>query len=126
VDSLVVTMKSPAQIDEYLGASGWTRAAAGDGRVLARYEAREGRRQCRYGCSACSGACPAGVEISEVLRTRMYAEDYDSLELARSEYARIGTGAAACLSCSGQPCAGACPHGLPIPELTRRTGRLLS
>jgi predicted aldo/keto reductase-like oxidoreductase len=126
VDSLIVTMKSPAQIDEYLGASGWTRTAASDGRVLARHEARERRRQCRYGCSACSGACPAGVEISEVLRTRMYAEDYGSPELARSEYAQIGTNAAACLSCSGQPCATACPHGLPVSELTGRTARLLS
>jgi len=126
VDSLIVTMKSPAQIDEYLGASGWTRTAASDARALARYEAREGQRQCRYGCSSCSSACPAGVEISEVLRTRMYAEDYGSLDLAQSEYAGIGTNAAACLSCSGQPCATACPHGLPISELTGRTARLLS
>lgn len=28
VDSLVVTMRSPGQVDEYLGASGWTRSAS--------------------------------------------------------------------------------------------------
>jgi len=125
VDSMVVTMRSPTEVDEYLGASGWTRTAASDGRVLARYEERNGRLQCRYGCTACARACPAGVEIPEVLRTRMYAEDYRDLELAREDYAKLDRNAEACLSCSGEPCATACPHGLPLSELTRRTGRLL-
>lgn len=125
VDSLVVTMRTPLEIDEYLGASGWTRSAAGDARVLARYDAHNAHRQCRYGCSACSEACPAQVSIPEVLRTRMYAEDYGDLELARGDYGRLPVDASACLSCSGTPCAGACPHGLPIAELARRTARRL-
>lgn len=125
VDSLIVTMRTPGQVDEYLGASGWTRSAARDGRVLSRYEAHNAKLQCRYGCSSCGDACPAGVSIPEVLRTRMYAEDYGDLELARSDYGKVGIDATACLGCSGEPCATACPHGLPISELTKRTGRLL-
>jgi predicted aldo/keto reductase-like oxidoreductase len=125
VDSLVVTMETPEQVDEYLGASGWTRTAAGDGAALARYQAREGTRQCRYGCDACMASCPAGVAIPEVLRTRMYAEDYGQEEIARQEFRALGPDAAACLSCSGEPCAKACPHGLPIPELAKRTARRL-
>jgi predicted aldo/keto reductase-like oxidoreductase len=125
VDSLVVTMETPAQIDEYLGASGWTRTAAVDGPALARYEAREGRRQCRYGCDDCVASCPAAVPIPEVMRTRMYAEDYGDLAMARSEYRALPLDATACLACSGEPCATACPHGLPIPELTKRTARRL-
>ncbi len=93
-------------------------------RLLARYEALQGGVQCRYGCEACSDACPAGVAIPEVLRTRMYAEDYDDAELARLDYARLGTGGAApCLSCSGAPCATACPFGIPIAAHTRRAHR---
>jgi len=125
VDSLVVTMETPEQVDEYLGASGWTRSAAADGAVLARYEAREGARQCRYGCDDCAASCPAGVPIPEVLRTRMYAEDYGHPEIARREYRALEVDATACASCSGEPCATACPHGLSIPELTKRTARLL-
>ncbi len=126
VDSLVVSMKSREMIDEYLGASGWERPRAGDRRLLARYEAEQGRIQCRYGCNACASACPREVEIPEVLRTRMYAEDYEDLALAREDYARLGEAAAPCASCSHQRCLDACPSGIPIAELTRRTHRRLA
>jgi aryl-alcohol dehydrogenase-like predicted oxidoreductase len=62
-DALVVTMRSKAEVDEYLGASGWTRTARADAALLARYEARNGSEQCRYGCNACAGACPAASPV---------------------------------------------------------------
>jgi predicted aldo/keto reductase-like oxidoreductase len=117
-------MTSAAHIDEYLGASGWTRARAGDARLLAGYEARNGATQCQTGCSACESSCPRGVPISDVLRARMYAEDYGDAELAREAYAELASGAAACLSCAERSCT--CPHGLAIPDLTSRTHRLLA
>jgi predicted aldo/keto reductase-like oxidoreductase len=120
-DALVVTMQSPAAVDEYLGASGWTRTARGDAALLALYDERFGATQCRYGCRACEGACPAGVPVAEVLRARMYAEDYGAPNLAREAWAASGGAASACLSCTGRPCLGACPHGVPIAELTART-----
>jgi hypothetical protein len=119
VDSLVVTMTSPAQIDEYLGASGWTRSSAGDARLLVAYERLAHGRLCRQGCAACESACPAGVAIADVLRARMYAADYGDAALGREAYAALGAGAAACAACSGQPCLGACPDGVPIAELSR-------
>jgi uncharacterized protein len=123
VDALVVTMKDPAQVDEYLGASGWTRSRAGDLRLLAAYDERNGASQCRYGCSACADSCPHGVAISDVLRARMYAEDYADPAFGRETYAALGAGAAACLSCAERACA--CPHGVAIPDLTTRTHELL-
>jgi predicted aldo/keto reductase-like oxidoreductase len=117
-DALVVTMKSPEQVDEYLGASGWTRPHPADAGLLRRYARRTERTQCRYGCGDCASACPAGVSISDALRARMYAFDYEEPGLAREALAEAG-GAAACLSCSGAPCATACPHGVAIPELTK-------
>jgi predicted aldo/keto reductase-like oxidoreductase len=125
VDSLVVTMKSPAMIDEYLGASGWTRLAAADLPLLERYERRNGATQCRYGCDACAQACPRGVPISDVMRARMYAEDYADVALARDTYAGLGAAAAPCLGCAERSCVGACPHGLSIAKLTEGTHRLL-
>jgi hypothetical protein len=123
-DALVVTMKSNEAVDEYLGASGWTRTARADGALLARYESRNGRTQCRYGCSACESACPAGAPIADLLRARMYAEDYGDVALARAALAEAGPRASSCLSCSDARCLDACPHGLPIAELAPRAARL--
>ena len=125
-DALVITMTSKEAVDEYLGASGWTQLARGDSELLARYEQRNGATQCRYGCSSCESACPAGAPIPDLLRARMYAEDYGDLELARSVLASAGPQAAACLTCTAQPCLGACPHGLSIPELSLRAAQLAS
>jgi ferredoxin len=123
-DALVVTMQSNDAVDEFLGASGWTRSARGDHALLARYEAMNGASQCRYGCSDCSSACPNGAPIADLLRARMYAEDYGDPALARSALAAAGPNAAACLGCSDQRCLGACPHGIPIAELATRAARL--
>ncbi|MGH0038447.1 MAG: aldo/keto reductase [Myxococcota bacterium] len=122
-DALIVTMKSPEQVDEYLGASG-TRpgagASSGDAALLERYERRNGAEQCRYGCDHCQGACPAGVEVADVLRHRMYAEDYGDPEAAREEYARLEGDASPCASCEDPRCLAACPFGLDVRALARR------
>jgi predicted aldo/keto reductase-like oxidoreductase len=125
VDALVISMKSPEQIDEYLRASGADGLARDDASLLATYAAMNGRSYCQHGCDRCSGSCPLGVPISEVLRTRMYDVDYGDRELARSEYGALGAGASPCLGCTLQSCAGACPNGIPIPELTRDAARRL-
>jgi predicted aldo/keto reductase-like oxidoreductase len=119
VDALVVSMTSRALIDEYVAASGEAEVRSEDLRLLARYLALNGTRTCRPGCAACAGSCPAGVEIAEVLRARMYALDYRDSALARADYANLGAGASACLDCTHRACLGACPAGLPIAELTR-------
>ena len=119
VDGLIVSMTSFADIDEYVAASGSGPVGAADMHLLARYADRQGSRYCRHACNACEESCPSGVEISEVLRTRMYDVDYRDPVLARADYASLGAGARACLSCDGTPCMNACPHGVPIPAFTR-------
>lgn len=126
VDALIVSMTSPTGIDEYVGASGARAAADPDLPLLRRYARVNGASHCRHGCAECLSACPYGVPIGEVLRTRMYAVDYGDPTLARSEYALLPTGAAPCLSCTAQPCRGSCPHGLPIERLLAPTHRLLT
>jgi heterodisulfide reductase subunit C len=54
----------------------------------------------------------------------MYARDYEDLVLARHDYARIGSNAAACATCAA-PCTGSCPGGIEIGRLTRATHRQL-
>ncbi len=125
VDAVVVSMTGREQIDEYLGASGATALRPGDLPLLARYAGVQRDDWCRHGCGVCEASCPEGVPIGEVLRTRMYARDYEDADFARREYTLLGAGAAACLTCSGQPCAGACPHGLSPEVLAPATHRLL-
>ena len=119
VDGLIVSMTSSADIEEYVAASGSGPVGAADLRLLARYADLQGSRYCRHACNACEKSCPTGVEISEVLRTRMYDVDYRDPVLARADYAALGAGARACLSCDGTPCLNACPHGIRIPAFTR-------
>jgi uncharacterized protein len=126
VDALIVSMTSAELVDEYLGASGGQAAAADDLPLLTRYAYRYGSSSCRHGCGDCLASCPAGVEIGEILRARMYAVDYSDLALAKDEYARLGPGAAPCLTCAARPCASACAHGVPIARLLAPTHRMLA
>jgi aryl-alcohol dehydrogenase-like predicted oxidoreductase len=125
VDALVVTMTSVEQVDEYVAASGSGPPTRADVALLARYEALHGATQCRYGCSDCAGACPVGVSIPDVLRARMYAEDYGAPDLARAEFWSLGAASAPCLSCRHRACSGACPHGLDVAELATRGYRAM-
>ena len=125
-DGLIVTMRSPEDVDEYLGASGWTEPHTADAGLLTRYARASEATQCRYGCTGCEGACPAGVSIPDALRARMYLEDYGAPELAAPVLAGAGLADSPCTSCSGAPCASACPHGIDIAALTRRvSGRTI-
>ena len=120
VDGLLVSMTDTGSIDEYVAASGGGEAGTADLDLLGRYAELQGPRYCRHGCGSCVGRCPAGVEIPEVLRTRMYAVDYRDPVLARADYAALGSGGAtACLACDGAPCLDACPAGIPISSFTR-------
>lgn len=119
VDGVVVSMKSRAQIDEYLAASGSTGLRPTDARLLKGYLAANGATQCRPACDACEGSCPHGVPVADVLRARMYERDYRAPRTGRLTYAGLGAGAAPCLDCAHQACLGACPYGLAVPALTR-------
>jgi predicted aldo/keto reductase-like oxidoreductase len=125
VDGLIVSMKTTAEIDEYLGASGMGAPRAAELRLLEGYAARNSATQCRQGCGDCANACPFGVPISDVLRSRMYANDYGEPENARALYASLETDASACASCTSRACADACGYGLDVPALTGSTPGIL-
>jgi predicted aldo/keto reductase-like oxidoreductase len=119
VDALLVSMSDIDRIDEYVAASGSTGLSGYDRALLHRYATLRAGQYCQPGCNACANVCPQNVEIAEVLRTRMYAVDYGDRELARTDYAALGNGAAACISCTTQACLGSCPIGVPIARFTR-------
>lgn len=126
VHGLVITMHSEEVIDEYLAASGTRGPTSEDLALLERYAMLNGATYCRHACTECEGACPYGVPIPDIMRTRMYATDYGDPRFAREEYAKLEVNASACLGCTGQPCAGACPHEIPVDAFCAPTHRMLA
>jgi predicted aldo/keto reductase-like oxidoreductase len=126
VDALIISMTSTEAISEYLGASGATSVARSERALLERYARVNGKTYCRHACNDCEGACPFGVQIADVLRTRMYATDYGDVELARDEYAKLDINASACASCSGAPCQSACSQGIDIAAFCAPTHGMLA
>ena len=126
VDASIVSMTSSARIDEFLGASGEKALSQQDFELLEHYARLTNMSYCRHACNDCSGACPYGVEISDVLRTRMYAVDYADVSFAKDEYKLIANNANACLSCDGSPCQSACSHGIDIARLCGPTHVMLT
>ena len=118
VDALLISMSDTGAIDEYVAASGSTSLSRYDRELLERYAFLQAGRYCQPGCSACANACPQKVEIAEVLRTRMYDVDYGDRVLAKTDYAALGDGAAACIGCTTQACMGSCPIDVPIARFT--------
>lgn len=124
VSCAVISFFEMQHVDEYLHASGG-RLAQVDLEILRRYDSAIVGSYCAPHCGACLSSCPEGVPIHDVLRHRMYFEDYRAERDAMERYARLPVDASACLGCAG-PCLGSCPLGIAIPERTRGAHALLS
>ncbi len=124
VSCLVISLWESGQLDEFLYASG-QRPEARDLAVLERYQQLTSARHCRPHCGACLGSCPEGVPIDDVLRYRMYFEDFGAEKEAMRLYAKLESDASVCRGCPA-PCLSACPDGIPIAERTRGAHDLLT
>ena len=124
VSCLVISMNEPEQVDEFLYASGRSFEYR-DSAVLETYDEKVAGVHCFQHCGQCLGACPEGLRIDDVLRHRMYFEDYGDEKEAMRLYSMLPVQADVCLGCSA-PCTGACPHGIPIQERTTGAHELLT
>jgi hypothetical protein len=114
VSCAVISFFEPQHVDEYLYASGKAVTSA-DVAVLEKYDRKIFGSYCSPHCGECLDSCPEGLPIHDVLRQRMYFEDYGWEKEGMRLYAQLGKSAAACASCSA-PCLGTCPVGIPIQE----------
>ena len=121
---LVVSFFQPQHVDEYLYASGGSLSQQ-DLAVLERYENQIAGTYCEEHCGACLDSCPEGLPIGDVLRQRMYFEDYGNEKEAMRLYAGLERGADACASCSA-PCTDKCPYGIDIANRMRGAHELLT
>jgi aryl-alcohol dehydrogenase-like predicted oxidoreductase len=112
VGCLVVSFSQPEHVDEYLYASG-SRLTRDDVAVLERYDARIAGTYCQPHCGACLSACPERLAVNDILRYRMYAEDYGREEEGKRLYAALARDARRCTDCPA-PCEARCPVDIPI------------
>lgn len=123
VSCAVISFTVPQHVDEYLHASGQA-ITASDLAILAEYDRRIAGTHCAPHCGKCLDRCPEALPIPDVLRHRMYFEDYGREKEAMRLYAKLERNAAVCASCSA-PCLGSCPVGIEIPTRMRGAHDLL-
>jgi hypothetical protein len=124
VSCAVISFFERQHVDEFLYASGKP-FGAGDQAVLDAYDRRIAGSYCAPHCGACHDSCPEGLPIADVLRYRMYLEDYGHANEGVAQYAKLAKNASACLDCSA-PCAGSCPLGIAIRDRMLGAHQLLS
>jgi len=124
VSCLVISFYEHQHLDEYIHASGKSLTER-DLSVLRRYDELTAGTYCFNHCGACLSSCPKSLRIDDVLRHRMYFENYGNEKEAMRLYARLDKQADVCIGCSA-PCNGSCPYGVPIQERTIGAHRLLT
>jgi hypothetical protein len=124
VSCAVISFFTPQHVDEYLYASGRPFGAL-DVAALRAYDQRIAGTYCVPHCGACLDSCPEDLRIHDILRYRMYFEDYGWEKEGIRLYSQLERTAAACIECSA-PCLGSCPVGIPIRERTLGAHELLT
>jgi predicted aldo/keto reductase-like oxidoreductase len=124
VSCLVISLWETGQLDEFLYASGQTLRPQ-DVAVLERYQQLTAASHCRPHCGVCLDNCSEGLPIHDVLRHRMYFENYGAQKEAMRLYSALEKKADICSGCAA-PCTNACPDGIAIPERMRGAHELLS
>lgn len=126
IDCCIVTMSSYAHAEEYIAASGLP-LQRGDAEILADYRKQTSRLYCRVSCTECLSACPHHVAVNDVLRYRMYFEDYKREKDAMEHYSRLSDDQKPipCVNCPGY-CLSACPYGLNVKRRLIEAHEMLS
>jgi len=72
IDTIVITMRTFEEVDEFVEASGKPEFSTGEKEILEEYTRVFDREYCRPGCGGCMAACPQRVPISDILRYGLY------------------------------------------------------
>ncbi len=124
VACLVVSFFELQHLDEYIFASG-SALATRDHALLQRYDEAIAGTYCPPHCGACLTHCSEDLAVNDVLRYRMYFEDYGLEKRGIQQYLQLGKNASACLGCAA-PCTGQCPVGIPIQQRMLESHELLT
>lgn len=114
IDTTIPSMTDMDQLDENLKAmsQGLTES---DKRVLAAQLEYIRPLYCRM-CGGCSGTCPQGLPVSDILRYLTYAEGYGQFALGREHFKQLPPDIAA-VRCDLCPtCSVSCPNGVQVSQ----------
>ena len=125
-DAAIISMTSNSLINELTSISNKKYSENEYFKLLEKYYLINHESLCPPGCDICKNACPNNVEITEVMRSKMYALDYKNPSKALLTYSGIKNNASSCLSCSGKPCSNSCGYNLDIKNLNVISHKLLS
>jgi len=114
-DTMIIGMRNYEMVNEYLAVSGTTSLTPEDEDHLETLTAAISPVYCRPGCDACAGSCPQNVPVWDILRYKMYFENYGDEKYAMERYSRLPERqrASVCVNCSA-PCETACRYNLPV------------
>jgi predicted aldo/keto reductase-like oxidoreductase len=126
IDCCIPTMSSYSHVEEYVAASGKTLSRA-DLKMIAEYQRQANNQYCRVSCHECLSSCPDNVAVNDVLRYKMYFEDYRMEREAMRYYAELEESKKP-LNCSNCPgyCEKACPFGLEVKNKLLHAHEVLS
>jgi predicted aldo/keto reductase-like oxidoreductase len=124
VSCAIVGMNTPADVVEDCAAV-MQKLTAIHQRLLEQYAALATGDYCRL-CETCVPACPAGIRIPDILRFRMYYQNYGHCRDARESYAALASQqqVPACTECGR--CEQACPNRLSIVQKLKAAHALLT
>ncbi len=126
IDCCIPTMSSYSHVEEYVAASGKP-LSRDDLKMIAEYQRQANNQYCRVSCQECLSSCPDNVAVNDVLRYKMYFEDYRMEREAMRYYAELeeSTKPLNCSNCSGY-CEKACPFGLKVKNKLIHAHEILS
>jgi predicted aldo/keto reductase-like oxidoreductase len=77
-------------------------------------------------CGRCSGTCPKGIPVADVLRYLSYSEGYGEFQLGRENFLSLPKGIqnVRCDDCSS--CAVRCPNGVQVAQRLKRAQELFA
>ncbi len=115
IDTIPATMRSFEDVDEFVAASGKTKLSLDERKALEGYGLLLDHHYCRPGCDGCLSVCPNKVPIHDILRYRLYFNNYGREKYAMGLYASLPKNRTAfqCSACSG-PCQNSCPYNIPV------------
>ena len=125
VSCAVISMFEMQHVEEYLYASG-KQLTDRDLAILGEYVRQIAGKYCSPHCGACHDSCPEGLPIADILRHRMYFEDYGAEKVAMEQYAKLVRDSRSRIdepTTTGQPVLHSGTRGLP-PSLPKRSARV--
>jgi aryl-alcohol dehydrogenase-like predicted oxidoreductase len=124
VDTTIPSMVDLDQLDENMRAMQDAYTPA-DEKVLTAQLDYLRPRYCRM-CGSCTGVCPNGLPVSDILRYLTYAEGYGQFALGRENFLTIDENLrqVRCGDCTGCPIQ--CPNGVRVRERVARAQELFA